>query len=627
MLGLILLFPLGFVVWLCLFRDTPLEISKETTLITEPLTADGTRVDYFRAIELELYPPNMKTDDNGYRLLVRALGPMVDSSSSDAAILAEQTYEKLGLDPTIKPTLTYEEPSDFLQRYEAAKEIKETEEETTGTENLDDLDLSPTPEEEYEAVEDIDEQLSRPWTLETMPMMADWLEQNGPTLDLLAEAVRKPVFCRPWTRSDEEAGLLLATPLSDIQRFRSFARGLFARANYRIATGDIDGAINDLITCKVLGCQVGKQGTVIDAVVGISLEGIANSIPIAGSLEHQPTEAQLERLSKELENLPKRSTPETSLLFERYYMLDMVQLLATRNKEKMNLEDIFWNVAESDQIVLKASNVLGFNWNTVLNRFNIYFNDPSKLDSIQRRIGVSSKSYWLSLGVLLPTSRSEILADYLAANHFSSDQAIREAFHRLECSDRVRKITLAMLLYEKQHGRLPPAYTIDADGKPLHSWRVLLLPYLGEEAKKLHSQIKLDEPWDSQHNSQFHDAAVSFYQCPSADLKPGQTIYSVVVDKKTAFQPGEGKTLDQFGPNSEYLILVLEGDNVVCWMDPLSDMTEKVALHAIRSHKLTIHPGVFFAGFRNGSTTTISFDLSDRIFQDLLEGIPTDWPD
>ncbi len=41
----------------------------------------------------------------------------------------------------------------------------------------------------------------------------------------------------------------------------------------------------------------------------------------------------------------------------------------------------------------------------------------------------------------------------------------------------------------------------DKARKPLLSWRVAILPYIGEE--KLHKEFKLDQPWDSEHNLKF----------------------------------------------------------------------------------------------------------------------------
>ena len=47
------------------------------------------------------------------------------------------------------------------------------------------------------------------------------------------------------------------------------------------------------------------------------------------------------------------------------------------------------------------------------------------------------------------------------------------------------------------NGNFPPSY-FDTNGKPLLSWRVYLLPYIGEGA--LYNQFHLDEPWNSPNN-------------------------------------------------------------------------------------------------------------------------------
>jgi type II secretory pathway pseudopilin PulG len=46
-----------------------------------------------------------------------------------------------------------------------------------------------------------------------------------------------------------------------------------------------------------------------------------------------------------------------------------------------------------------------------------------------------------------------------------------EAARRTQCSNNLRNIALALRAYESVHHSLPPAYTVDAEGKPLHSWR------------------------------------------------------------------------------------------------------------------------------------------------------------
>ena len=45
-----------------------------------------------------------------------------------------------------------------------------------------------------------------------------------------------------------------------------------------------------------------------------------------------------------------------------------------------------------------------------------------------------------------------------------------------------------------------PRRSSSRNGTPLLSWRVAILPYLGESEKALYGQFKLSEPWDSPHN-------------------------------------------------------------------------------------------------------------------------------
>jgi len=48
-------------------------IADEPTRITGPLTVGG-YIDHFRALEEKFYPPELATDDNGFRIFVRTFG-------------------------------------------------------------------------------------------------------------------------------------------------------------------------------------------------------------------------------------------------------------------------------------------------------------------------------------------------------------------------------------------------------------------------------------------------------------------------------------------------------------------------------------------------------------------------
>jgi RNA polymerase sigma factor (sigma-70 family) len=580
----------AFVYWNFL-RTPPLKISKETTYITEPLTSDGTRVDYFAALEKLLYSPEMKTENNGYRLIVRALGDVTEDGLEEAR--SAQVYAKLGLDPEIEPTLTYIETYRFLREYCAAKGLDEKQ------------------------ANALDEKVFLPWTLDDLPMMELWLEESGPVLDFVGEAVRKSVFCFPLVRPRNVVTLAEAPLLGEIQRMRSFTRMLQARADYRIGTGDIDGAIDDLGTCERLGRHMQRQGTVITRLVGIAIESIAASVGIAAIRESQPSKEQLQRLVDEHNSLPPLPNMDRMWLAERYYMLDSLQAIAVGKK---SLAELFSVWAGNDEF-RPGFAAISVDWNIVMRRVNADYDDPGKTH-------VFPPPSLLSLSNLFIGARSRHVADCVAGLYTPAFQVPRRAIRRLKCVDNLRRITLAMLIYARAHGTLPPAYTVDADGNPLQSWRVLLLPYLG--AQELYGKLHLDEPWDSAHNRRFHDQAPAIYQCPSAKLAPGQTTYSVVVGEKTAFQTAQGKSLDDLGM---ILMLVVEREQSACWMDPMSELVEAIACKGINRHKEGVigigspHPGCVNVGFRDGSAQSISVTTALPLLQGLLDGTAVSCPD
>src|SRR5687767_15769954 len=81
---------------------------------------------------------------------------------------------------------------------------------------------------------------------------------------------------------------------------------------------------------------------------------------------------------------------------------------------------------------------------------------------------------------------------------FSRGGAPREAARRMQCGNHLKQIAIALHNYHDVYHCLPPAYTVDAAGKPLHSWRTLILPF--SEQKALYDQIDLTKPWDDPAN-------------------------------------------------------------------------------------------------------------------------------
>jgi len=157
-----------------------------------------------------------------------------------------------------------------------------------------------------------------------------------------------------------------------------------------------------------------------------------------------------------------------------------------------------------------------------------------------------------------------------AAYLYPAVQRARESAYRTVCGGMLGKLELALRNYHEIHGSFPPAYVADADGKPMHSWRVLILPYL--DKKEIFDRYRFDEPWNSAHNQELaRSEACTHFRCPSRTRNPlaPTTDYVLVVGQGTAF-PGTATTsLSDFEDGPENTILVAEINNSdIQWMEP-----------------------------------------------------------
>ena len=119
-------------------------------------------------------------------------------------------------------------------------------------------------------------------------------------------------------------------------------------------------------------------------------------------------------------------------------------------------------------------------------------------------------------------------------------------------------------------GRLPAAVVYGKDGKPLLSWRVLILPYV--EQKGPFERFRLDEPWDSPHNIALLPEMPSVYAPPAgkaSKIPPYHTVCHVFVGKDTAFEGKEGLRLSEdFPEGTGNTLLLVEAGKPVPWTKP-----------------------------------------------------------
>jgi hypothetical protein len=111
---------------------------------------------------------------------------------------------------------------------------------------------------------------------------------------------------------------------------------------------------------------------------------------------------------------------------------------------------------------------------------------------------------------------------------------------QMASKNNLKQIGLALHNYHDAYLKLPAAFTKDANGKPLLSWRVSILPYI--DHSRLYEEFHLNEPWDSPHNKALIPRIPLSFKSPGAkSLKPGMTTYQTVAGDKTIFPADGGK--------------------------------------------------------------------------------------
>ena len=139
----------------------------------------------------------------------------------------------------------------------------------------------------------------------------------------------------------------------------------------------------------------------------------------------------------------------------------------------------------------------------------------------------------------------------------------------IACTSRARlnQLAWAMLNYHDAFGCLPPAYVADESGKPLHSWRVLILPFFNH--RDLYEEYSFREPWDGPNNRKLADRMPKIFHCPSEPESGTYTNLVVIRGPGTAFPDGQSTCFADFRDGQAETILAAEiANSSICWLEP-----------------------------------------------------------
>jgi prepilin-type processing-associated H-X9-DG protein len=206
------------------------------------------------------------------------------------------------------------------------------------------------------------------------------------------------------------------------------------------------------------------------------------------------------------------------------------------------------------------------------------------------------------------------------------------AARRSMCSGNLKLIGLAVLNYGEANGRFPVSHLPDANGKPMHSWRTLVLPYMEQDA--LFRQYNLKENWDGPKNRKL-ETTIPYYRCPEAGriVHPTTNYLAIIGPDSPWGKPLESLRKDEHGRTLYPAMVVEVADSDIQWMEP-RDLTFEEACRGINPESgigissRHIRSGEFFfcddmgahVLFADGSVRWIPASVPPDVLKRVLSG-------
>jgi len=205
------------------------------------------------------------------------------------------------------------------------------------------------------------------------------------------------------------------------------------------------------------------------------------------------------------------------------------------------------------------------------------------------------------------------VAGVLAVRHY------QEFDLRNSSKKRLFYIALALSNYHEVYGSYPPQRIEDKNGVPLHSWRVLLLPYFGPKELELYMRYDFGEPWNGSHNRQLESEIPWVYRMPSSDAQSTVTPMVAVSGDGTVWQGAE--PVSPYPTAEDEKISVIEKVNSdIQWMEPrdISISTFASSTGDLRASGVQeVHRYGIPAAVTSGTAVWVPYDTSIKDFRKM----------
>jgi len=176
--------------------------------------------------------------------------------------------------------------------------------------------------------------------------------------------------------------------------------------------------------------------------------------------------------------------------------------------------------------------------------------------------------------------------------------------------------------YHAEYGAFPPAYTVDANGRKMHSWRALLIPFLEAESA-LDGKYDLNEPWDGPNNRKMWDKMPPTFRCPcDTTSPPNTTSYVAIVGPETMWPGAKGRSADEIADGLSNTIAIVEATALaIPWLEPrdleFANMSFEINDPAVTGLSNRHSQGVN-VGFADGGVRSLRNGFDPQLLKSLI---------
>lgn len=200
-------------------------------------------------------------------------------------------------------------------------------------------------------------------------------------------------------------------------------------------------------------------------------------------------------------------------------------------------------------------------------------------------------------------------------------QAARTAARRSQSSNHLKMIGLALHNYHDIYQTFPPAYVADENGKPLYSWRVLILPFMDQAG--LYNQFDKAKAWDAPENIGLSSMMIEQFRSPQDEnVSPDGCNYFAIVGPNTMWPDDKGLRLRDMFDGTSNTIAVVELEGIPgSWAAP-TDPKQASISYAIGDQNGQLNaplPHVLQVLFADGSVRSLPDDTPPQTMQLLFD--------